>query len=111
MIADMAWAFAIFGVAFAAVCIWLMARLTNRGRRPGRRFWIVATLVVFTAYPLSIGPATFLTSRGLLPGWAAGPVKSFCAPAHWLFQQSDWSYEFMAWFLDFWYLPPRDGMM
>ena len=81
-------------------------------RKPHFWPWITVALVaVLVLYPLSIGPATWLTNRGLLPEWAVDPVESFYAPVYWLFQQSEWSYRLLAWYLDFWYTPDRGGMM
>ncbi len=59
----MAVALAIFGVTLAAFCVWLAVRLVNRGWRPGRRFWIIVPLVLLLAYPVSFGPACWLTAK------------------------------------------------
>jgi hypothetical protein len=50
----MAIALAIFGVAFAAFCVWLGVRIVNRRERWTK--WTAVVLALLAAYPLSIGP-------------------------------------------------------
>ena len=53
MIAGMAIALAVSGIAFAALCVWLTVRIVNR-----REKWAAVLLVVVLAiYPLGFGPA------------------------------------------------------
>jgi len=74
---------AIFGVAVAALCIWLGVRIVNRQKRPGRRFWMATTLaILFVVYPLSIGPACRFYEDGLLD---ARSVWLAYRPLTWLF--------------------------
>ena len=55
------------GVAVAAFAVWLTVRLVNRRKRLGRRTWItVAAVAVLVGYPLSFGPACWITSRANL---------------------------------------------
>jgi hypothetical protein len=40
-------------------------------RKPGGGFWLTITLLAVLLYPLSFGPACWLTARGMIPkpGW------------------------------------------
>jgi hypothetical protein len=58
----MAVALSIFGVAFAAFCVWLTVRIVNRRKKPGWKFW-AALIVLLVGYPLSIGPALVLSQK------------------------------------------------
>jgi hypothetical protein len=49
-------------VAFAAFCVWLAVRIVNRQERWAKRT-AVGLFVVLVGYPLSIGPACWLSSR------------------------------------------------
>jgi hypothetical protein len=55
-------AFTIFGVIFAAICIWLTVRIVNR-----RELWAKWTLAMVISLPIlyvgSFGPACWLTSH------------------------------------------------
>jgi len=63
----MAIALAIFGVGFAAFCVWLTVRIVNRRERWAKRIGLgLCALVVL--YPLSSGPARWLNSRFLPVG-------------------------------------------
>lgn len=57
-------AFAIFGVAFAALCVWLIVRVINRRER-----WAKWALVLWAGLPflyvLSFGPACWISSHFL----------------------------------------------
>src|SRR5258708_4393232 len=58
----MALALSIFGVAFAATCVWLTVRVINRHERWAKwTLTMVAALPVF--YVLSFGPASWIASR------------------------------------------------
>jgi hypothetical protein len=59
----------VLGVAFAAFCVWLTVRLVNRGWKPGRRFWIFATLGLAFSYPMSWGPAIHVYQSCGRPAW------------------------------------------
>jgi hypothetical protein len=54
-------------VAFGACCVWLAVWIISRRERPGRRFWIITSLALAPAYPLSFGPADWLQDSGRLP--------------------------------------------
>ena len=62
----------IFGVAFAAFCVWLTVRIVNR-----RELWAKWTLAltIFVTYPLSFGPACrMLDQRNGTPITYAGSI-------------------------------------
>lgn len=60
----MALVLSIFGVAFAALCVWLGVRIYNRRERWAK--WTLAG-VLLLAYPLSLFPLEWLETRNLLP--------------------------------------------
>jgi high-affinity Fe2+/Pb2+ permease len=75
----MAVALAIFGVAFAAFCVWLSVRIFNR-----REQWATRTAILLiyslVMYVSSWGPATAYMIRGSLPDknqieWAYMPLN------------------------------------
>jgi hypothetical protein len=53
-------------VAFAAFCVWLTVRIVNRRDRWVKRMAVLA-LALLVAYPLSIGPMSWLSWRGFVP--------------------------------------------
>ena len=56
----------IFGVAFAAFCVWLTVRIVGRRERWAK--WTLATVVSLPVlYVASFGPACWLVDRELLP--------------------------------------------
>ena len=71
--AAMIFALAIFGVSFAAICIWLTVRIINRHERWAK--WTLAMVLgVPVLYVASFGPACWLTSTSdvrLLPRTAS----------------------------------------
>jgi len=52
---------AVLPVVFAAFCIWLGVRITNRRERWAK--WLVIVVAATLAYPLSFGPACWITTR------------------------------------------------
>jgi hypothetical protein len=56
-------ALSIFGVAFAAICVWLTVRIVNRRERWAK--WTLAGTVIGAPalYVLSFGPACWIVSR------------------------------------------------
>jgi len=58
---SMATALTVSGAAFAAFCVWLSVRFVNRRERWVK--WTAAGVVVALLYPLSFGPACWITSR------------------------------------------------
>jgi hypothetical protein len=53
----------VLGMAFAAFTIWLTMRVINRGWKPGRRFYAIVFLAAPLVYPVSFGPACWISSR------------------------------------------------
>jgi hypothetical protein len=49
------------GVAFAAFCLWLTVRIVNRRERWAK--WTAAGLAIVLAYPISFGPACWISSH------------------------------------------------
>ncbi len=56
-------AFMTLSVATAAFVVWVVLRVVNLGRRPGRRFWI-ALGALLAMYPLSFGAWLYVLSDG-----------------------------------------------
>jgi hypothetical protein len=54
--------FQVVGVAFAAVCVWLVARIVNRRER-WAKWTLPAMVIVPTLYILSFGPACWIASQ------------------------------------------------
>ncbi len=73
----MAGALAIFGVAFAAFCVWLTVRVVNRREKWAKRTAVVLTVLMTLAYPLSVGPGQWLAEQWGIP---LNVVKAFYAP-------------------------------
>jgi hypothetical protein len=58
----MALALTIFGIAFAAICIWLTVRIVNRRERWAK--WTLAAVIAMPVlYVASFGPACWISSR------------------------------------------------
>src|SRR5579872_1609403 len=76
----MALALSIFGVAFAAFCVWLTVRIVNRKERWAK--WTLAAAVAVPAlYILSFGPTCWVSSR-LQPSGKA--VSAIYSPIVWI---------------------------
>jgi|SRR5579863_2854272 len=60
----MALPLSIFGVAFAAFCVWLTVRVVNR-REQWARLTLVVALGVSVVYVLGFGPACWISSHTL----------------------------------------------
>jgi hypothetical protein len=78
----MAIALSIFGVAFAAFCVWLTVRIVNRQRRWAK--WTLAVVVGVPAlYVVSFGPACWLSDRKMIqrsvPSRLYNPLASYLA--------------------------------
>jgi len=58
----MALALSIFGVAFAAFCVWLTVRIVNRKERWAKRM-LAAVVALPLLYVLSFGPTCWICSR------------------------------------------------
>lgn len=59
--------------ALAAFCVWLTVRIVNRRERWAKWTAVGLAVLVLTGYPLSFGPACWLTSRygSLYPSFSA----------------------------------------
>jgi hypothetical protein len=55
-------AISIFGIAYAAFCIWLTVRIVNRRERWAKRLAVGLALLLI-AYPVSFGPACWITAN------------------------------------------------
>lgn len=62
IIEKMAIAVSIFGVSFAAFCVWLVVRIANRRERWAKRT-AFAVLLATALYVISFGPACWISSR------------------------------------------------
>jgi hypothetical protein len=74
-----------FGISFAAFCVWLTVRIANRGERWAK--WTLAAVLIL-AYPVSFGPACWISSPvriTLLPGDPPNlkPVFSTAPKCYW----------------------------
>jgi hypothetical protein len=58
----------IFGVVFAAICVWLAVRIVRRKERWVKWTAGIGTAVLF-AYPLSFGPMCWLVNQQWCPTW------------------------------------------
>jgi|SRR5579872_1230600 len=76
-------ALSIFGVAFAAFCVWLTVRIVNRRERWAKRT-AIALVVLLVAYPLSAGPVNFLYFYGYVSKNSIAAARDFYAPLLWL---------------------------
>src|SRR5690349_8338329 len=73
--------FSLLGVALAAYAIWLSVRIVNvRDRRAIRR--AILLVLVFIAYPLSMGPLLWLGNHGFLPRAIAPAINVVFFPAY-----------------------------
>lgn len=105
----MALALSIFGIAFAAFCVWLGVRIVNRRERWVK--WTAAGLLVatFVVYPLSIGPVEWLRHEQLRrQGYMVRSIwqttLSFYAPLVWVYSKVPRPIRGpMDWYADFWH--------
>ena len=61
----MAVALSIFGIAFAALCVWLTVRIVNRREKWAKRtakWFALALIAASILYPISVGPACWVAS-------------------------------------------------
>jgi hypothetical protein len=73
--------------------------MTDR-KKPGMAFWAtVALVVVLVAYPLSLGPATWLFNNGWLPGTA---INWLYAPLAWIGEKSEPFGNALEWYVMLW---------
>ena len=99
---------AVLGVAFAAFVVWLAVRIVNRRERWAKRV-AIALAVALVLYPLSIGPATWLNDRGLLP---ASAVPSIFRPLFWMYEPAPRSIRAATdWYIGLWSKTTNDGIL
>ena len=48
--------------------------MTSDRKKPGVTFWATVIVAVVLAYPLSFGPACWLTNQGFIDGAKSGPL-------------------------------------
>src|SRR5258708_2714913 len=70
----------IFGVAFAAFCLWLAVRIINRREKWAKRTALGLALAMI--YPLSLGPACWFTGR---MNFGPGAISAIYRPLTWTF--------------------------
>jgi hypothetical protein len=74
----MAVALAIFGVSFAAFCVWLGVRVINR--REWWAKWTAVFVLVVLGYPLSYPGVERLAAELRVPNWAFDVMVSIYTP-------------------------------
>jgi hypothetical protein len=89
-------------VAFIAFCIWLTVRIVNRRER-----WAIQTAVAFAMvpvlYPLSLGPACWLSSKLGNPQWLTTPGECIYAPLAWMLgQPPNWLSDLLSGYVAWW---------
>src|SRR5258708_27441077 len=73
---------AVLGIAFAAVCVWLIVRIVNRRDRWAK--WTLAAVVGLPVlYLLSFGPACWISSRLQPTGEIVSTAYSPIIPVMW----------------------------
>jgi hypothetical protein len=96
----MAVALAIFGVTFAAFCVWLSVRIVNRRENWAKRLAVVL-VVVLAAYPLSWGPAISITARSRDSTHDA--YREFYSPITWIYWNGpDPVHDALFWYAALW---------
>jgi hypothetical protein len=89
----------IFGVAFAALCVWLAVRIVNRKERWAKRL-AAAIIVIPSLYALGIGPAGWLRSYDFISHDAE---LTFFHPVYLLMQYGpEEMRDVMLWWLNLW---------
>lgn len=64
--------------------------------------YALAAAVVFIAYPLSLGPATWLDKSGILSRGAMDAILAIYYPIDVLYMKSSFIQRLVDWYLDFW---------
>jgi hypothetical protein len=82
-----------------------MSIMSEERKRAGAGFWITVALVgVLVAYPLSIGPAIWLSLVLGEPNWLSAANGYVYAPLEWLMNHSpDWLGGLIYKYIAFWY--------
>jgi hypothetical protein len=93
----MAVALAIFGVAFAAFCVWLTVRIVNRQERWAT--WMLAAAIALPLlYLLSFGPVCWMTAPIEFRDRRAVLVPRFYFPIGYAASQSNVLYDVISWY-------------
>jgi hypothetical protein len=99
---------AVLGVSFTAFAVWLAVRIVNRRERWAKRV-AIALIVALIVYPLSIGPATWLDERGLLP---VSAVPLIFLPLFWTYESGPRSIRVATdWYIGVWSNKANDGIL
>src|SRR5262245_31992187 len=79
----------LLAIAFSACCLWLAVRVINRRERWAKWAFAVMVVTALFGYPLSIGPACWLTARSpgapqpdrvMIAGGGGGALRSGAPP-------------------------------
>jgi hypothetical protein len=99
----MALALAIFGVALAALCVWLTVRIVNRREKWAKRTAVVLLWVLLFVYPFSIGPIACIVNHDILPAsWKPALVEIY-SPIIWAVNHGpQWLQDAAGWYLSIW---------
>ena len=78
--------------------------MTSSRKQPGVAFWgTVALVAVLIAYPLSIGPVTWMHSKRWIPPWLDKPLVSFYVPCSWVYEKGPEPLRSVyRWYVDLW---------
>lgn len=80
----MAIALSIFGLAFAAFCVWIGIRIFNRRERWAK--WTAAGVGLVALYPLSFGPVCWISSQ---MNFESRMLSAFYQPIVWTFSNAE----------------------
>jgi hypothetical protein len=75
------------------------------GKKPGVVFWATVMAIAVLAYPLSFGPAFWLSQHSLLPDAIVSVGGVFYWPLGWVLNDDaspTWLRNGMSWYLGFW---------
>src|SRR5258708_39248575 len=90
-----------FGVAFAAVCVWLTVRAFNRRERWAK--WTLMCVIGMPAlYVLSSGPMIWLARKVDAPHWAFSTLEQIYGPLIWLAMWGGYFGQAFLRYLDWW---------
>ncbi len=85
------------GTAAGALGIWFSVRLINGGREQRSRYLAISLLAIAAAYPLSFGPACWITAQ---TGFDARPISVVYFPFIWLSNRSWYVATITAWYAE-----------
>lgn len=99
----MAITLSIFGIAFAAFCVWLGVRIYNRREQWAK--WTAAGMAVMivVGYPLSIGLANWLYRRLGQPAWLREAGPKLYWPIDWITDHGpEWLHDLVTAYVQWW---------